>query len=247
MSSGTLFRHNSGLHLHLAPIGENKPLDFSASDLLKVAVIYLLTTGATLTWLFRSSQQEIARTGSAAVAIAVRILAVHVAIVLVFCGWMRCSVDRVLFWSPLILFLFALSFGAVFERFMNLISLFMDNLIVGAAVCSFLTVFVLPIYLLRQFVLDFRGIRRAGLNFAKANLPPERAPVPTLMKPASDDLIPNGTPAVVVATLRPLGKVRVNEKEMNARHRFGAFVEAGSVVEVAGQENGVLLIRESDG
>jgi membrane-bound ClpP family serine protease len=78
-----------------------------------------------------------------------------------------------------------------------------------------------------------------------SNRPP--ATEPTLLKQTPNEYADQKTTAVVVAALRPMGKVKIGEKEHNARHIFGTFIDSGTTVMVTGMQNGLLLVREAIG
>ena len=44
-----------------------------------------------------------------------------------------------------------------------------------------------------------------------------------------------------------MGKVKIGEKEHNARHLFGTFIDSGTTVIVTDLQKGLLLVREAIG
>ena len=89
----------------------------------------------------------------------------------------------------------------------------------AAFLAALIVTFIVPVYLLRQFVLSFYEVKLAWENFSISNLPP--ATEPTLLKQTPNEYADQQTTAVVVAALKPMGKVKIGEKEYNARHIFG--------------------------
>lgn len=217
--------------------------DLSTTDILKIAGIYDVTTASTLLLLFRSSHHDIPKSVASAVSIAARNLVVHAGVVALFCGCMEFTVDGLLKWSPLALILFGLSFPRI--------GVYLGHLAPGgsggeiffaAFLAALIVTFIVPVYLLRQFVLSFHGMKLAWENFSRSNLPPEVES--KTLKYTLNEYADQQTTAVVIAALRPMGKVKIGEKEHNARHIFGTFLDSGTTVMVNGIQNGQLLVRE---
>ena len=173
-------------------------------------------------------------------------LVVHAGVVVLFCGYMDFTVDGLLKWWPLALLLFGLSFPKVFLPTLESLGSGTDagSLVVGAFLALCLFTFVSPVYVLRQFVVRFQGLNNSLRDFDESNRPP--ATEPTLLKQTQNEYAAQKTTAVVVAALRPMGKVKIGEKELNARHIFGTFIDSGTTVMVTGMQNGLLLVREAN-
>ena len=217
--------------------------ELSTTDILKIAGIYFVTTASTLLWLSRSSQYDIPKSVASAISIAARNLVVNAGVVVLFCGCMEFTVDGLLKWSPLALILFALSFPRI--------GVYLGHLAPGgsggevffaAFLAALIVTFIVPVYLLRQFVLSFHGVKLAWENFSRSNLPPEVES--RKLKHTPNEYADQQTTAVVVAALRPMGKVKIGEKKYNARHIFGTLIDSGTKVMVTGMQNGLLLVRE---
>lgn len=222
--------------------------ELSASDVLKIAGIYATTTLLTLLWLFRSGQTQLPKTFRTTFAITIRNAIAHAGVVWFFCGVVELTLDRLLMWSPLALVLFALSFPRIAEVIGSGVGGMGDlpDIVVVAFVATCFVMFVLPVYLLRQFVLGFVGIRqflrdRDALKSLADDLPAESP-----FKPVIQNAISPGTEGVVLAALKPIGKVKIDEVEYNARHNLGAFVDSGTNVLVTRTENGLLIVGEAE-
>lgn len=222
--------------------------ELSATDVFRMGAIYFATTLLTLLWLFRSKQTKLPKTVRTGSGVAVRNAVAHAAIVWLFCGVLRFSVDRLVVWSPLALVLFALSFPRIAEAIGSGLGGMFDlpAMIFAAFVATCFVMFVLPIYLLRQFVIRPDGIpellrRRFAADLVDGGLPAESP-----FKPVISENVAAGTAGVVVAALKPIGKVKVNAIEYNARHRLGAFVNSGTNVLVTRTENGLLIVGEAE-
>lgn len=158
---------------------------------------------------------------------------------------MEFTVDGVLKWSPLALILFALSFPRIGVYLGHLAPGGSGGEIFAAFLAALIVTFIVPVYLLRQFVLSFYEVKLGWENFSISNLPP--ATEPTLLKQTPNEHADQKTTAIVVAALRPMGKVKIGEKEHNARHLFGTFIDSGTTVIVTDIQKGLLLVREAIG
>ena len=109
--------------------------------------------------------------------------------------------------------------------------------ILAAFVATCFVVFVGPFYLLRQLVVGFVDVRATRKRFTDWQQEPFMPDPETASGQAVQDAVPAGTQAVVVATLRPQGKVRIASTEYQARHAFGQFVELDTLVQITGSRN----------
>lgn len=224
--------------------------ELSTTDLLKIGGVYLLTTSLTVLWQFRSSQTKIPKTIVATCGIAVRNLLAHYLFVVVMCAWGTWTIDQLLMWSPLWLVLLALSFpqvlGFVFSLVADLSPGFdgVPAAILAAFVATCFVVFVGPFYFLRQLVVGFVDVRAAQQRFTDWQQEAFTPAAETAGGPAVEEPFPAGTQGVVIATLRPQGKVRIGSTEYQARHAFGQFVERDTAVHVTGRQGELLLVKE---
>jgi len=233
--------------------------EFSAPDLLKIGGVYVATTLATLAtlaWLLRSRQSKLPKSAAAVIGVCIRNALAHAIFLAVLVGWGDWTVDQILEWSPLWLVLFALSFPSVLEVLARIMlggatggsSAFdaAPGLVFVAFCAACYVVFVGPFFFLRQLVVGFVDLRHVRNRFLEWQREPfiQDKPTATAAVAPQQNSVPIGVHAVVIATLRPLGKVRIGDTEHNARHVANKFVDSGSSVEVTGHEDGLLLVKE---
>lgn len=190
------------------------------ADIAKLAAPVAATIAVTLLWIRCSRQQRVDRSALNSTKVALRLLAVHAAVIYVLCIVGHMPVDYYLVLTAVVYFVAVV--GPVGPT--------STDELVGFA---FLMALLIPAYVLKQFVLGFPDRDQVILTppkFARSTDPPPRK---------SD----TGT---VVATLRPMGRIELAGEEFNAVSDLGKLIDVGVSIRVTGHRGDAFLVRELD-
>ncbi len=194
------------------------------ADIVKVALLWLAATGMSLGWVHLSSQSKVPRSHRNSAVIALRLLGIVALSYAVFCAWLGLSVDA---------FLITALITTVLSSVVTLEGDPADNAIGFAA---FSTI-VLPVYVLKQFVLGFPDYGEIIDNVVLA--PPDVFP------PSEDFARLSAALGTVDATMRPCGTVRIDGSVYPATTFDGRYLKAGTPIRVTGSRDSFLVVEAS--
>lgn len=172
--------------------------------------------GVTLQWQHRSSQNLVARNRETTTWIVGRLLMVYAIAAVVLCDWIGVRVVN---------FLLALPFA-------YLMACVGANAPLGTTAGEFVIgmMIFLPFLLIREFVLGF------PMGEPLCPEPPVVPVNPTPPPRQADE-------GIVVATLRPMGRIQIGDEQFDAASFDGNWVEVNEAVQVCGQRGTVYLVQ----
>lgn len=187
-------------------------------DIAKVAAAWFVTTALVLIGILGSRPSRIPRTVFTAFVIAARLLFVYGVTFAIFWGCLGIPVNVLLIVSGIVLVLSALA------------RLDLDFVVSDGAVgAALILMFMVPVYILKQFVLGFPDHDEIVLT------PPEEA---------ARNEPPQITSKLgtVTATLRPWGKVEVAGTTYSATSADGKLLDPGVAVRITEVRGNVLVV-----
>lgn len=195
-------------------------MPFSLTEITKLSCGIVTMVVVTLLWVHRSSQQNVSRTSVAGFKIALRIFLVQMGFAYVFCRIFSVPVDVYLTITSVI-FLLATA--------VSLDSIPADNA-VGLGISM---LFMLPLYILKQFVLGFPD--RDLVILSPPSLSIEISPPPR-----------RTNLGVVVSTLRPMGTIELAGERFNAVSDTGVMIDVGTQIRVTGHRGNMFLVSRTN-
>lgn len=187
-------------------------------DAIKIAAVCSTLITAALMWVHCSSQTKVPRDLRTSRKIAQRIFGVYTAFFLMFGGTLEVSVNILLL---AILFISLMTAAVSFDTSFG-----------GTDTASFAFVLAAttPFYVLQQFVLGFP-------DRDLVILVPPKVDVNLTPPPRKSDI------GVVMATLRPMGRIDLAGECFSAAAADGKMLDVGTHIRVCGQRGTVLLVE----
>lgn len=186
----------------------------------------------TLVWIHGTRQTQVARTRQTTIEIVTRIIVLHVVVIALLCIWFRIPINY------LGVFVIYVVFIVPFANF--------DSPPGSDIVTVALTLlFILPAYVIRQFVLGFPDLIAPDPQSEQAFVLEEQVDVGAVRQPAFSHLesIPNGIVVTVISPLKPIGFVDVNGERMDAITIDGSLLDVGQTAWVCGRQNRRLVVK----
>lgn len=193
-------------------------IDTHWNEILVLVLVFLACVASALSWLHLSSQSTIPRSYRTAATIILRLLGI-----ISVCFVMACIVLKI----PVYIFVAGVSIVLLIAPLAT------HHGVGGSDAFEFALVncALLPIYVVKQFVLGFPD--RDVLFLA----PPSSRMTPT------EELSPlNACVGTVVGTLRPCGTVMIGKTVYSATSADGQYVDSGTSIRVTGSRDTMLVV-----
>jgi membrane-bound ClpP family serine protease len=180
-------------------------------------LVLLASAVVTLSWVHLSSQSTIPRSFRTAVSIVGRLFGIIGLCYIISCAWLGIPV-------------FVFVAGSILALLASPLATHHGVTAGGALEFAVANVLMLPIYVLKQFVLGF----------------PDRdiliPPPPTEHSPPNDLSHLNLSTGTVVATLKPCGTVQIDGSVHSATTANGQYLDSGTSIHVTGVRNTLLVV-----
>ncbi|MDB5387523.1 MAG: hypothetical protein JWM11_3169 [Planctomycetaceae bacterium] len=193
-------------------------MQFQPIEMMKVALPCVAFTAVMLGWVHLSRQTKVSRSPRNSLIMVGRLVVVFASAIGIFCVW---------FGVPANVFLVLSGVFLLLVRFANLDAVPGNNAFEVAVGLMIL----LPVYVLKQFVLGFPDRDEVFLT----------PPAETFVPPDFSHL--NAALGIVVATLKPSGKVQIDNAVYSATTEDGKLLDTGTAIRVSGMRNAVLVVR----
>lgn len=199
----------------------------AAFDLAIVLASWLVSAGGLLLWIHRSSQTAVPRSWPHSRMVLVRLAVLYAAASLPVGIWLPGLVGPLAIALPVVVLL------------MSQVSLGWLEAADGPGSFGLAILFSTPFYALRQYVLGF-----PDRNDLVLSPPASRHHAPaSASRLGTDAEEADGSPATVIAPLRPAGLVEIAGNRAEAMSFDGGWIATGTAVEVCGRRNRTLVVR----
>ena len=189
-------------------------------EITRLACVTVVMIGMTIVWIHQSSQQKVPRNLTTGIQIALRIVLLQMGFAYILCRVLSVPVDAYLIIAAVVFFVAA--------------AVTLDSVPADSAIgFGIIMMFMIPLYILKQFVLGFPDRDLVILS-------PPSLPIEPSLAPRTTDL------GVVVLTLRPMGTIELAGERFNAASETGELIDVGTPIRVTGQRSNTFLVRRID-